>query len=109
MNIQIVVNSSNECITTIIYVYAINMYSSYFISQITGILIIGVGTTIKAIYSHFDTILEDRFHSPATLLIVIGCIVFIVAFFGCCGAVRESTCMVMVVSEEFQTYPFAIS
>ncbi|PSN47124.1 hypothetical protein C0J52_14501 [Blattella germanica] len=53
---------------------------------IAGILIIGVGTTIKAIYSHFDTFLEDRFNSPATLLIVIGCIVFIVAFFGCCGA-----------------------
>jgi hypothetical protein len=66
--------------------------------QITGILISGVGTTIKAIYNNFDTLLEDRFYSPATLLIAIGCIVFLVAFFGCCGAVRESTCMVMIVS-----------
>ncbi|KDR06365.1 CD63 antigen-like [Zootermopsis nevadensis] len=62
---------------------------------ITGILIIGVGTTIQAIYNNFDIFLEGRFYSPTTLLIVIGFIVFVVAFFGCCGAVRESTCMVM--------------
>lgn len=66
--------------------------------QITGILIIGVGTTIEAVYNNFDTFLEDRFYSPATMLIAIGCIVFVVAFFGCCGAVRESTCMIMFVS-----------
>lgn len=66
--------------------------------QITGILISGVGATIKAIYNNFDTLLEDRFYSPATLLIAIGSIVFVVAAFGCCGAVRESTCMIMIVS-----------
>jgi hypothetical protein len=66
--------------------------------QITGILISGVGATIKAIYNHFDTLLEDRFYSPATLLIAIGCIVFVVAVFGCCGALQESTCMIMIVS-----------
>jgi len=63
---------------------------------ISGILIIGLGTTIRAIYNHFDTLLEDRFFSPAYLLIAIGCIVFVVAFFGCFGAVRESTCMIMI-------------
>jgi len=66
--------------------------------QITGILIIGVGTTIKAMYNNFDTLLEDRFYSPATLLIAIGCIVFIVASFACCGTIRESTWMIMIVS-----------
>jgi hypothetical protein len=66
--------------------------------QITGILISGVGATIKAIYNNFDTLLEDRFYSPATLLIAIGCIVFVVAVFGCCGALQESTCMIMIVS-----------
>jgi hypothetical protein len=66
--------------------------------QITGILISGVGATIKAIYNNFDTLLEDRFYSPATLLIAIGCIVFVVAVFGCWGALQESTCMIMIVS-----------
>jgi hypothetical protein len=77
--------------------------------QITGILIIGVGTTIQAIYSNFDIFLEERFYSPATLLIAIGCIVFVVAFFGCCGAARESTCMVMIVSSPHHKNIFNLS
>ncbi|XP_069703024.1 CD63 antigen-like [Periplaneta americana] len=72
------------------------LFSFNLLFVITGILIIGVGTTIQAIYNNFDTFLEDRFFSPAVLLIAIGCIVFAVAFFGCCGALRESTCMVMM-------------
>jgi hypothetical protein len=78
-------------------------------SQITGILIIGLGTTIQAIYNHFDTFLEDRFFSPANLLIAIGCIVFVMAFFGCCGAARESTCMIMIVSSPFYENIFKLS
>lgn len=27
-------------------------------------------------------------------LIVLGCIIFVISFFGCCGAIRESQCMV---------------
>jgi hypothetical protein len=81
----------------------------YVCSQITGILIIGLGTTIQAIYNHFDTFLEDRFFSPANLLIAIGCIIFVVAFFGCCGAARESTCMIMIVSLPLYENIFNIS
>lgn len=72
------------------------LFSFNLLFVITGILISSVGATIKAIYNNFDTLLEDRFYSPATLLIAIGCIVFVVAVFGCCGAVRESTCMIMI-------------
>lgn len=31
------------------------------------------------------------------LFIVIGAIIFIVAFFGCCGAIKESHCMTVTV------------
>ena len=78
-------------------------------SQISGILIIGLGTTILAIYNHFDSFLEDRFFSPANLLIAVGCIVFVVAFFGCCGAARESTCMIMIVSSPLYESIFKVS
>jgi len=70
---------------------------------------IGLGTTIHAIYNHFDSFLEDRFFSPAYLLIAIGCIVFVVAFFGCCGAARESTCMIMIVSSPLYDSIFKLS
>ncbi|EZA58234.1 CD63 antigen [Ooceraea biroi] len=32
---------------------------------------------------------------PAVTLIVIGSIIFVIAFFGCCGAIRESHCMIV--------------
>ncbi|XP_071566233.1 uncharacterized protein [Temnothorax nylanderi] len=64
--------------------------------QLTGVMIISVGTTIYAVYENFSHFLDASYFSPATLLIVVGILVFIIAFMGCCGALRESTCMVLV-------------
>lgn len=61
-------------------------------------MIISVGTTIYAVYEDFSHFLDPSYFSPATLLIVVGILVFIIAFLGCCGALRESTCMVLVVN-----------
>ncbi|XP_032669110.1 tetraspanin-33-like [Odontomachus brunneus] len=66
--------------------------------QLTGVMIISVGTTIYAVYENFSHFLDPSYFSPATLLIVVGILVFIIAFMGCCGALRESTCMVLVFS-----------
>ncbi|XP_014480569.1 PREDICTED: CD63 antigen-like [Dinoponera quadriceps] len=63
---------------------------------LTGVMIISVGTTIYAVYESFSHFLDPSYFSPATLLIVVGILVFIIAFMGCCGALRESTCMVLV-------------
>ncbi|KAG7202537.1 hypothetical protein KM043_009736 [Ampulex compressa] len=63
---------------------------------LTGVMIISVGTTIYAVYEDFSHFLDSSYFSPATLLIVVGIFVFIIAFLGCCGALRESTCMVLV-------------
>jgi len=82
-------NAGMRCIK-----YLLFSFSLLFV--ISGILIIAIGTTIHTIFNHFDSFLGDRFFTPAYLLIAIGCIVFVVAFFGCCGAVRESTCMIMI-------------
>lgn len=63
---------------------------------LTGIMILSVGTTIYAVYEDFSHFLDPSYFSPAKLLIVVGILVFVIAFFGCCGALRESTCMVLV-------------
>ncbi|XP_031848238.1 CD63 antigen-like [Nomia melanderi] len=63
---------------------------------LTGMMIISVGTTIYAVYEDFSHFLDPRYFSPATLLIVVGILIFVIAFLGCCGALRESTCMVLV-------------
>jgi len=38
---------------------------------------------------------EANFSASPIALIVVGAIVFVVAFFGCCGAIRESHCMII--------------
>ncbi|XP_076234097.1 uncharacterized protein LOC143179014 [Calliopsis andreniformis] len=64
--------------------------------QLTGIMIISVGTTIYAVNENFLDSPDLRYLHPATILIVAGILVFVIAFLGCCGALRESTCMVLV-------------
>jgi len=38
---------------------------------------------------------EVNFSAPPIILIVVGSIIFVIAFFGCCGAIRESHCMIV--------------
>lgn len=63
---------------------------------LTGIMIISLGTTIFAVHEDFSHFLDPSYFSPATLLVVVGVLIFVIAFCGCCGALRESTCMVLV-------------
>jgi CD63 antigen len=42
--------------------------------------------------------LDDHFFSVPKFLIVIGSFIFIIAFFGCCGAYKENYCMVLTFS-----------
>ncbi|CAL7949238.1 unnamed protein product [Xylocopa violacea] len=59
-------------------------------------MIISIGTTIYTVYEDFSHFLDPSYFSPATLLILVGILVFVIAFMGCCGALRESTCMVLI-------------
>lgn len=63
--------------------------------QITGIILISVGATVQAVFHDYTHFLTDQFFSVPSFLIAIGIIIFIVAFFGCCGAVRENYCMIL--------------
>lgn len=69
-----------------------------FIFQISGIAILTVGALIQNFYSNYTDFLHGNFYVGPVLLIILGVIVFVVAFFGCCGAVKENLCMIMTVS-----------
>jgi len=58
--------------------------------QITGAILIIVGAVAQSSYS------AGVFHE-AIFIIVIGGIIFIVAFLGCCGAIKEIRCMLITV------------
>ncbi|XP_049540849.1 CD63 antigen-like isoform X1 [Anopheles darlingi] len=62
-----------------------------------ALVVIGAVSLVK-----LDEIREisDEYNiiAPSVLLIVFGSVVFIIAFFGCCGAIRESYCMTSTYS-----------
>jgi CD63 antigen len=62
---------------------------------ISGIVIIAVGAVAQAQFLQYESFLEDKFFSPPVLLIVVGCFIALIAFFGCCGAIKENHCMTM--------------
>ncbi|XP_058450550.1 CD63 antigen-like [Malaya genurostris] len=69
-----------------------------FLFVITGISIMAVGLTVQGAYHNFSDILDPQFFSVPTFLVVIGCFIFIIAFFGCCGAYKENYCMTLTFS-----------
>lgn len=63
-----------------------------------GLALVIIGVLIKFNISEASRILPSEFGLAPILSIVIGAIVFVTAFLGCCGAVKESTCMLTTVS-----------
>ncbi|VEN60525.1 unnamed protein product [Callosobruchus maculatus] len=68
------------------------------IFSLTGIIIISVGLSAKAYFHEFDTLLDNKYFYVSDFLIVIGVIIFMIAFFGCCGAMKENVCMTTTFS-----------
>jgi CD63 antigen len=63
---------------------------------IGGIALIAIGAIIIAKTGDLEEALRyANVHSVPIILIVVGSVIFCIAFFGCCGAVRESQCMTM--------------
>ena len=61
-----------------------------------GLIIVGalVQTQLHAYVNFFG----NTYSVAAVVLIVIGACVFVIGFFGCCGAQREQACMLKTVS-----------
>ncbi|GIY30181.1 CD63 antigen [Caerostris darwini] len=68
------------------------MFVMNFLFVVSGIVLIVIGGVVQA--KDVTMFLDTKYVTAPTILIVIGCIMFILAFLGCCGAVRENSCMV---------------
>lgn len=66
--------------------------------SLSGLALVTVGIIIKNSYYSYSRFIDDSFYSPPWILIIVGGAVFVVAFFGCCGAIRESNCMLIMFS-----------
>lgn len=65
---------------------------------ISGIAILTVGSIVYIVYSHYSHFVYAGYHSVPLALIIVGITIFIIAFFGCCGAVKENHCMIITFS-----------
>ncbi|KAF6029497.1 hypothetical protein EB796_012184 [Bugula neritina] len=63
-----------------------------------GITLVAVGAYVQTQLSAYLDFLSTNINGPAILLIIVGLIIFLVSFFGCCGAVKENYCMVLTFS-----------
>ncbi|CAH2074536.1 unnamed protein product, partial [Iphiclides podalirius] len=66
---------------------------------ITGFIILIVGIWVEASSHPYIDLTDENFYTSGPIvLIIVGVIVFVVAFFGCCGAVKENQCMIVTFS-----------
>lgn len=82
-----------SCYTCIKYL----MFAFNFLFWLLGCAILGVGIWIL-VDENFDKYVDgaDEFkmlHTGAYILIAVGVIIMVIGFLGCCGAIKESQCM----------------
>lgn len=57
------------------------------------------GTLVLLDYKEYQHVVDlETYKAPPILLIVAGTAIFLIAFMGCCGVLRENNCMMMTVS-----------
>ncbi|ODM95263.1 CD63 antigen [Orchesella cincta] len=76
------------------------MFLFNFVFVVGGVLLITFGVMALTGYQDFQQEYEhvvkvDSFKAPPIILIVVGGAVFLIAFMGCCGVLRENNCMMM--------------
>ncbi|KAF7393052.1 hypothetical protein HZH66_008885 [Vespula vulgaris] len=64
-----------------------------FIFSLCGLAILVVGILMHINLNNYKEVVQENVTVPSVTFIVIGSIIFVIAFFGCCGAIRESHCM----------------
>ncbi|XP_026329952.1 CD63 antigen-like isoform X2 [Hyposmocoma kahamanoa] len=62
-----------------------------------GLAVVGVGVAVLMNWTLITQELQRQGHLAVApwVFIIVGAIMFVIAFFGCCGAIRESHCMVV--------------
>jgi len=62
---------------------------------LAGLGLIIAGAVVQTRFNNYFAFFGGTFSGAAILLIVVGVVIFIIGFFGCCGAYKENYCMTM--------------
>ncbi|ESP04271.1 hypothetical protein LOTGIDRAFT_237453 [Lottia gigantea] len=82
------VEGGMKCIKFIIFAFN-------FLFVIVACGLIGLGSYIQITLSEFFDFFGNEFAGPGIVLIIVGLVIFVVATFGCCGALKENYCCIM--------------
>ncbi|XP_012153211.1 tetraspanin 6 isoform X2 [Megachile rotundata] len=71
------------------------LYTFNFFFAVCGLGILAVGIVVHLNLSDVTERLDINVMFPSISLMVVGSIIFVISFFGCCGAIRSSHCMIV--------------
>lgn len=70
------------------------LFAFNLIFVIAGIALIAVGAYVNLQMSEYFDFFGHEYLGPGIIVIIVGSLIFFIAFLGCCGARQESVCMV---------------
>lgn len=72
------------------------MFIFNFLFWLSGLALIIIGSYIKAKYGDYLSYGDEgsKFASVSVFIIIVGVVVFVIGFLGCCGAIKENYCMI---------------
>lgn len=73
--------------------YLLFLFNLIFV--IAGIGLIAAGAYVKIKLDQYYDFFGSDYVGPGILLIIVGVFIFLLAFFGCCGAIKENYCLTM--------------
>ncbi|CAG5124309.1 unnamed protein product [Candidula unifasciata] len=82
------VEGGMKCVKYLLFVFNL-------IFVIAGIGLIAAGAYVKVKLEEYHDFFGSDFMGPGILLIIVGVIIFLLAFFGCCGAIKENYCLTL--------------
>ncbi|KAK7580410.1 hypothetical protein V9T40_001039 [Parthenolecanium corni] len=82
--------------TSSLYKYFLFLFNLMFVAS--SLLLVTVGLIIRGQYQKYREFLDEHFFSLPFLLVCVGIILFVITFFGCCGALQENYCMIWMFS-----------
>lgn len=82
------VEGGMKCIKMLLFVFNL-------LFVIAGIGLIAAGAYVKIKLTEYSDVVGNDYIGPGILLIIVGVIIFLLAFFGCCGAIKENYCLTM--------------
>ncbi|XP_047997762.1 leukocyte surface antigen CD53-like [Leguminivora glycinivorella] len=82
------------CLAAFVVKYVLFFANAIF--AIAGLALVGVGIAVLVQFGDLVEVVPAAINSIPIAVLVVGAVVFLIAVFGCCGAIRESRCLLIM-------------